>query len=325
MNIKKWTLVFCLAVPALAALGAGQVVEEIVAVVNDDVITLSQVKAQHDIYYQQLRAQYQGEEFEKQYARFKAELINSMITDILLLQQAREKQLNVMEQVKMNIDAIKKENNMETDEDLRRALQGQGITMEAFTKQMEENILKEAILYREVYMSIVVDDAEVAQYYKLNPAQFTDPEEYKLKAVYLSFEGRTEEAIEKLKKEISDKLKAGEEFAAVAAESADSPMKEAKGELGDFKKGQLDKSLEDAVSPLKKGETSAWIKAKNGWYLIRMEDKKESRLKAFEEVKQAVMQKLGDERRAKKANEYIKKLKEISYIKILKPNPFDGN
>jgi len=325
MNIKKWTLVFCLAVPALAALGAGQVVEEIVAVVNDDVITLSEVKAQHDIFYQQLRAQLQGEEFEKQYGLFKSRLIDSMITDLLLLQQARERQFNVMDQVKMNIEALKKENNIESDDGLRRALESQGMTLEAFTKQMEEQILKQAVISVEIESKIVVDDAEVANYYKLNLAQFTEPEEYKLKAVYLSFEGRDEEAIEALKKQIDDKLKAGGDFAAVAAELADAPMKEAKGDLGTFKKGELDKSLEDPVSPLKKGETSTWIKAKNGWYLLLMEERKESRLKAFEEVKKVVVQKLSDERRSVKLAEYLKNLKAKSYIKILKPNPFDGN
>ena len=324
MNTKKRTMAFCLAIAALTFLGAGQVVEEIVAIVNDDIITLTEVKAQHEVMIQTLRSQLQGEEFEKQYARLKGELVNNMITDLLLLQAAREKQLNVQEQVKLNIDALKKENNMESDEDLRRALQGQGMTLEEFTRQMQEQILKSAIIYSEVDSKIVIDDAEVAQYYRLHPDQFTEPEEYTLEAVYLSFEARSEEEAEARKKEVSEKLKDAD-FAALAAEFSDSPMNESKGDLGTFKKGELDKTLEEAVSTLKKGETSPWIKARNGWYLVRMKERKESRLRSFEEVKQEVMRRIGDERRAKLLDEYLKKLKAKSYIKILKPDPFGEN
>ncbi len=324
MNMKKWTMAFGLAIAVLAGPGAGQVVEEIVAIVNDDIITLSEVRAQHEVMIQTLRAQLQGEEYEKQYTRLKGELVNNMITDLLLLQAARERQLNVQEQVKLSIDALKKENNMETDEDLRRALQGQGMTLEEFTRQMQDQILKSAIIYSEVDSKIVIDDAEVAQYYRLHPDEFTEPEEYTLEAVYLSFEGRSEEESEARRKEVSEKLKDAD-FAALASEFSDSPMKEAKGDLGTFKKGELDKILEDAVSGLKKGETSPWIKARNGWYLARMKERKESRLRSFEEVKQEVMAKIGSERKAKLLDQYLKDLRAKSFIKILKPNPIDGN
>jgi len=67
---------------------------------------------------------------------------------------------------------------METDEDLRRALQGQGMTLEEFTRQMQDQILKSAIIYSEVDSKIVIDDAEVAQYYRLHPDEFHRAEEY---------------------------------------------------------------------------------------------------------------------------------------------------
>jgi len=66
-------------------------------------ITLSEVRAQHEVMIQTAEAQLQGEEYEKQYTRLKGELVNNMITDLLLLQAARERQLNVQEQVKLSI------------------------------------------------------------------------------------------------------------------------------------------------------------------------------------------------------------------------------
>ena len=125
--MRKRTPVFALiGLAVLLSPAAGQVVEEIVAVVNDDVITLSQYKEQFDATVQQLRSALQGEEYEKQYQMLKKDLLNMMITDLLLMQQAKEKNLNVSEQVKMAIENIKKENNIESDDDLKRGLAAAG-------------------------------------------------------------------------------------------------------------------------------------------------------------------------------------------------------
>lgn len=322
--MRTKTLVFALiGFAAVLFLAAGQVVEEIVAIVNDDVITLSQYKEQYDSTVQQLRAAFQGEEYEKQLALLKKEILDMMITDILLMQQAKEKNLNVGEQLKAAVENIKRENNITSDDDLKRALRQQGIDYDQWLTHLEENMLKQGLIYSEVDRSIVLDDSEIVGYYKLHPQEFTEPEEYKIRAVYLSTEGKEGGALDGIKKDIGDKLKAGEPFNLLAKEYSDGPAKETEGDLGTFKKGELDKALEQAVSKLKTGETSGWIETKNGWYLLRLEEKKESRLMTFEEVKKNVEEKLYAQKRDKKLEEYLKGLRERSYVKILKPNPLD--
>lgn len=301
----------------------GQVVEEIVAVVNDDVITLTEYKEQFDATVQQLRSALQGEEYERQYQLLKNEILNMMITDLLLMQQAREKNLNVSEQVKMAIENIKKENNLESDDDLKRGLAQQGLDYGQWIKQLEDNMLKQATVYSEVDRSIVLDDAEIVNYYKQHPAEFTEPEEYHVRAIYLAAEGKDPAGLEATRALVSGKLEAGEPFNALAKEYSDGPAREAEGDLGRFKKGELDKTLEGAVSGLKAGETGAWVETKNGWYLLKLEEKKDSRLMTFEEVKKNVEERLYSEKKSKKLEEYLKTLREKSYIKILKPNPLD--
>jgi peptidyl-prolyl cis-trans isomerase SurA len=322
--MRKRIAVFALVgLAAVLVPAVGQVVEEIVAVVNDDVITLSQYREQFDATVQQLRSTFQGEEYEKQYQMLKNEMLNMMITDLLLMQQSKEKNINVSEQVKMAIDNIKKENNIESDDDLKRGLQQQGLDYGQWVKQLEDNMLKQATVYSEVDRTIVLDDSEIVGYYKLHPAEFTDPEEYRVRAIYLSTEGKTPEALEEARKLISGKVKAGEPFNALAKEYSDGPAKEAEGDLGRFRKGELDKTLEQSVARLKAGETGDWIETKNGWYLLKLEEKKDSRLKTFEEVKKDVEERLYSEKKQKKLEEYLKTLREKSYIKILKPNPLD--
>jgi len=309
---------------ALAGMAAGQVVEEIVAIVNDDVITLSEFKAYHDSIYQMLRGQLQGEEFDKAYERAKMGMLDTMITDLLLLQMAKQRQFNVGEEVKNYIDRLKRENNIETDAQFRQALLQQGIAYDQFLKQVEENLLRQLIVSQEVDRSISVDETEGVNYYKLNQAEFVEPEEYRLRGIYLSTESRTAEEVEGRKTEISEKVKGGGDFSALAAELGDSPLKENQGDLGFIKKGELDKTLEEAVIGLKPGEMSPWVQAKNGWYLLKLEEKKESRLRPYEEVKKDIWEKLFGEKRAKKLDEFLKNIKAKNYIKILIPNPLGG-
>ena len=311
--------------PAAAPASGGQeVVEEIVALVNDDIITLSDYRQMFELRIAQLRAEpLPPEEYDKAYESVKKGLLDYMITEMLLLQKAKELGLNVGEQIKSMIQKIKEDNNLATDADLRRAVEQQGLPYEVWLKQYEDGMMREGVIYTEVARAIVLDDAEIVQYYKKNPAEFTMPTEYKLTAVYLAAETRSAEENEALKAAVDAKLKGGASFADTAAELSDPPMKDAKGELGTFKHGELDRTLEAAVEKLKAGDTSAWVSTKNGWYLLQLTEKKESALRTFDEARKEVEDKLYNQKRAVKSEEYVKKLREQSYVKILKPDPLE--
>ncbi|HCS48190.1 MAG TPA: hypothetical protein DIW61_08030 [Candidatus Aminicenantes bacterium] len=323
MTTRFRPLVLAAVLLGLAGPAAGQVVEEIVAIVNEDIITLSDFKEYHDSVYQMMRGQLKGEEFDTQYERVKKDMLETMITDLLLLQLAKKKQYNVAEDVKNYVDRLKQENNIETDAQFRQALLQQGIQFEQFLKQIEENILRQLLVSQEVDRSIVVDETEGVNYYKINQAEFVEPEEYKLRAIYLSTESRTADELEARKAEISDRVAAGQDFALLAGELGDSPLKENQGDLGFIKKGQLDKTLEEAVVNLKAGEMTPWVQAKNGWYRLKLEEKKESRLKPYDEVKKDIWEKIFMQKKSKKLAEFLKDIRAKNYIKILMPNPLD--
>ncbi|MBN1271519.1 MAG: peptidyl-prolyl cis-trans isomerase [Candidatus Aminicenantes bacterium] len=315
-------LVFVSIFSAGGFLCSQEVVEEIVAIVNDEIITLSKYKERFEMQTQALRSQLQGEEFERQYSLLKKELLDLMISDMLLLQEARKKGFDVTEQVRMGLEKIKEENGLTSDEELRRALAQQGLTYEKFVEQMRNQYLTQNVIFDEVNRNIVVDDAEIVKYYRENPEEFRAPAEYRLSAVFLSTEEKSDGACESLKKEINEKLTAGEDFAEVAKQYTDGPGKDSGGDLGTYKKGELDKTLETAVEGLAQGEISDWVKHPNGWFLLKLVEKKESRLKTFEEIKQEVERRLFNEKSRVKFEEYMKDLRKRSYIKILKEEPW---
>ena len=329
MNMKKIMTGLALAgvlAAAAPAVPAQEVVEQIVAIVNDDVITLTDFRTQYQMTEAQLRAaQVPAEQMTQQLARLKKEFLDSMITEMLLLQKAKELGLNVQEQMKAMLEKIKTDNNIASDADLRRAVEQSGMSYEAWLKQYEEGMMRQGVLYTEVERSIVLEDAEVVQYYKKNPAEFTTPTQYKLNAIYIAGEGRTAEEVETLKAAIDAKLKSGASFPDTAAELSDPPMKDAKGDLGTFKTGELEMTLEAPLERLKSGEKTPWISNKNGWYLLLLAERTDSFLRSFDEARKEVEEKLYNEKRTVKGDAYLKTLREKSFVKILNPDPLGFN
>jgi parvulin-like peptidyl-prolyl isomerase len=329
MNTKKMLTALALAgilAAAAPAAPAQEVVEEIVAVVNDDVITLTDFRTQYEMSEAQLRnAQLPADQMAQQLALLKKNFLESMITEMLLLQKAKELGLNVQEQMKAMLEKIKTDNNLASDADLRRAVEQSGMPYETWIKQYEEGMMRQGVLYTEVERSIVLEDAEVVQYYKKNPIEFTTPTTFKVEAIYLASEGRTAEVLEQLKAAIDAKLKSGASFADTAAELSDPPLKDAKGELGTFKSGELETTLEAPLERIKAGETAPWINNKNGWYLLKLVEKTDSFLRSFDESRKEVEEKLYNQKRAVKGEVYIKDLREKNFVKILSPDPLGFN
>jgi parvulin-like peptidyl-prolyl isomerase len=300
-----------------------EVVDAIVAIVNEDIITLSQYKEQYELSDRLLRSRLQGEEYSKAVKQLKAQMLDGMITDLLLLQEANKLGLNVSEQLNMYIENMKKDAGITTDQQLIRAMAQEGIDFEKWKKQQEDVIKKQNVIFNEVGRSIVIDDARIVGYYNMNNEEFTDPPEVSLKAITISLESNTEEAAEAKKKEIDEKIAAGEEFSALSTQFSEGPEKDSQGDLGSFKKGELLQDMQDAVDKINVGDTTPWLKIGNSWILLKLEDRKDSRLRSFEDVREEIREKLYSEREQEGLQTYLVDLKKRSYIKILIENPMD--
>lgn len=320
---KKIALIFLAVVYTAVVVRAQAVVEAIVAVVNDEVISLSDYKERHDNFRQVLRAQFQGEEFTVQYDAFKDRLMDDMITELLLLQEARNLGADVTDMVQSQIDLIMEQNRFTSEADLIQALNQENIIYEDWKKSLELNALQQYVIGSEVGRYIVVDDSELVGYYNSHPEDFREPEEYTIKGIYVSSEGKSDGDVLARKQEIEKKIAAGEDMSILAAQYGEGPEKDVQGDLGSFVKGQMLPNMEQAVEGLETGSMTNWIEMPNGWYLLRLEDKKESRIKAFEEVREEIGEKLFSEKSEEGIQKYLDELKNRSFIKILIPNPLD--
>ncbi|MFW6139848.1 MAG: peptidylprolyl isomerase [Acidobacteriota bacterium] len=299
-----------------------EVVEAIVAVVNGDVITLSEFKQQDEMLYQSLSSRYQGEELEEAYRESRKNLLDSVITDLLLLQEAEKQDIDVSSQIENMIEEMKEQYGFNSVEDIRRAMSQQGIDYESWLDFQERELLKEGVIFYSFGRDIVVDDNEVINYYKQHQEEFKEPTTFELKAIYLSDSGKIEQELKGKMGEIEGKLKAGDSFEDLAEEYSDGPYKENRGELGSFKKDTLDKTLEQAVEKIEVGEVTPWVQTSNGWYLLKLVDREEEHTKDFDEVRGEIERKIFEKKRQEKTAKYIKDLKEKSYIEIKIPDPY---
>jgi len=231
--------------------------------------------------------------------------------------------LDVSEQVKTTIENIKRENNLSTDEQLQRALAQQGMDFGSFKSEMEQQFLRQNIVFSEVGRKIAIDDSKIVAYYKQNREEFIDPVEYTLKAIYIAEEGKTSEELESKKQELDSRLGSGNDFGQLSSEYSEGPEKDSQGDLGSFKKGELEKGLEEAVDGLAAEEISSWLNIREGWWRLKLVDRKEKRLKAFEEVRKEIEEKLFAEEQQRELDKYLQDLKKRSYIKILIPDPLE--
>ncbi len=320
MTLKLFLVLF-----SISFLFGQDVVDAIVAIVNDDIITISDYMIEHDSIYELLRSQLKGEEFTKQYEKEKEGLLERMIIERLLIQESIRQDIrsttDIEGQIRSMVDGIKKQYNMGSDEELKRMMAQQGINYDNWIAQQEKTIIQQALIFSEVGRSIAIDETDVVNYYDLHPEEFTTLPTYKLKGIYISAEDKSEPQAQAKMEEVNEKLAAGEELESLAGQYSEGPEKESQGDIGTYKKGDMDKTLEQAVENLEEGSLSSWVKIPAGWFLLKLDEKTESRLRPFEEVKKDIENELYMQEQQVKIQAYIADLKKRSFIKILIPDP----
>jgi len=320
-NIKIAAILVILIYGGLNVSGQ-EVIDTIVAVVNGDIITLSDFLQQDEILYQSLASQYQGEELREAYEKSRKNLLDGMITDFLLVQEAKKQEIDVSAQKEKIVEDMMEQYGFNSIEDLRKAMGQQGVDFDIWMDHQERELLKEGVLFYSFGKDIVVDDTEVINYYRQHQEEFLEPASFELKAIYLSDTGKVQEELNGKMNEIKGKLEAGELFEDLAEKYSEGPYKETRGELGSFKKGNLDKTLEQAVENIEVEEVTPWIKTANGWYLLKLVDKEEEHVKDFEEVRSEIENKIFQRERQGRTIKYLEELREKSYIEIKIPDPY---
>jgi parvulin-like peptidyl-prolyl isomerase len=262
--------------PAAAPAAPG---DRIVAVVNKELITLSELQAEIAPFEDRMRERYRGAELERQMRLLRYAALTKMIERKLQVQIAKTKGVEVSDDdVTRTIDEMKRQGERIGDDPAEKTA-------------IREQLLLMRLIDKEVRSGIMVSEPDLKRYYESHQTRFSLPEEYRLSQVLIvpkSTETRRE-AMQRAKA-VAELLKKGEDFAAVALKHSDGAEATRGGNLGFVRQGELLAPLERAVAALQPGQISDPIEAPEGIHIIRLEEKKPSQFRPFAEVKNEIHQ-----------------------------------
>lgn len=299
-----------------AALSA-ETVERIVAKVNGQIITLTQLEQEVRTTLERLGPAPTPEEEQARLEKLRPETLKRLIDNLLVLQVAEERGLKVparfFEEWKKN---IMEQMKLTSEEEFVRQVELQGATVETIRKQFEESLLLQEVRRMEVDSKVSVSEPEINDRYHEHIADYTEPAKVRLREIVVKFDATTEVDQGQKARRLLQEIRQGADFAEVARMHSESSSREAGGDLGFFQKGELTDALETAAFALSPGEVSDVIRMASSFYIIRVEEKVEEKVKALEEVRSQVADAIFQEKMGKQLEKYIQQLRERAIVEV---------
>ena len=295
----------------------GTVVEDVVVHVNDLIISRSDVERAEQALAQE-NAQAGATPAEA--AERQKNLLRDMIDKQLLLSRGKELGINADAEVIRRLDEIRKQNHLDTMEDLEKAARQQGVSFEDFKAGIRDNVITQMVVRDEVGRRLQMTQAQEQAYYEAHKQEFVQPEQIKLSEILVPTPADANDAAIAQAQAKADgivgQLKAGGNFEELAKTNSGGPTAAQGGDLGMYKRGALAKVLEDQTFNLKAGEWTAPIRTRQGFVILKVTDHQVAGVAPLKDVEQQVQEGMYTEAMGPKLREYLTKLREDAAIDI---------
>jgi peptidyl-prolyl cis-trans isomerase SurA len=318
------------AVALLSALLSGtllaqtRTIEEIVAWVNNDVI----LKSEYEKRKTQLREELadpsrgralQGAQLEQEFNNQSKLILQQLIDETLLVQQAREMGITADTEVVKTKDRLRQERKLDSIEALEKEIVAQGFTVPEFEQNIRVQYLTSRVIEREVYPKVIVTNEEIRKYYDAHQKDFDRPAGIRVREITILTENRGPEEIEQQRQKAEEALaavKKGDDFAQVAEKYSESETARDGGDLGFFAKGELNKVLETITDKLDKGQVSDVIPVQGAFMIIKLDDKHNGGILPFELAQKEIQDRLWQQAIPAKVREYLTKLRTDGFVRV---------
>lgn len=321
-------LVYALAVVALMVpLGLMraadvEVMEEIIAKVNGDIITSTELAEDRRQIEQQLKQKgLIGAELKQAVEEYMANDLRNRIDQFLLTQKAKELNLKVEPEVNKAVTNWMRQVNVTNPEEFQAlVVRETGRPYEEFVQQLRDQALQEAVIREEIMRKVNVTKEETRAYYEANREKLRREEQVFLREILVSTQSKTspEElaAAERKAKDLSARAKRGEAFAQMAQNNSDAATKDQGGLLPPYKKGELSETLERLVWNEPAGFVTDPIKIDTGWLILKVEAHPQAGIPTYEEAEAEIQNRLYAERQEPAFRAYLTKLRQQAYLQI---------
>jgi peptidyl-prolyl cis-trans isomerase SurA len=313
-------LVAFLAVFCSVAAAEVNVIEQIVAKVNGDIITRGELEKSRQALEQELKQQNLPPDKRQQLLKEReADALKDQIDQLLLVQKGKELNINVEAEVTRELADIQLQNKISDPDKFHQWVQEQaGMPFEDVKQQMKNRYLTQRVIRQEVGGRITIPKTELTKYYEEHKNEFVRQEQVFLREILISSVGKTPEqvaAAEKRAKDILARAKKGEKFPELARDTSDADSAKNFGEIGWYKKTDLTPELQ-MLFKQQRGYITDVMKVPNGFLIIKLEEKHAEGLAPFEEVENEITEKLYVPRMQPKVREYLTKLREEAFLEI---------
>jgi parvulin-like peptidyl-prolyl isomerase len=300
-----------------------EIIEQVLVKVNGEIFTKTdletrQVQALRQTLGQQvdLRNAVTDAQLRKALDEVTPQLVVDVVDEMLVLQRGRELGYKLAdEQFTSVVENIKKENNIQNDEQLQAALKQEGMTMADLRKNIERSVIMQRVQQSEVAGRIAVSDAELQAYYKTHIADFTTPESVTLREVFVQLPedaeagGPEDLAAKKKADDVYRRAVAGDDFEKLAADISDAPSRANAGLIGPFSLTDLSPELRTMLQTIKVGEISPVLRIAKGYQILKLESFTPAQVMPFEQARDQVSERVYGQKRAGELGKFLDKLR----------------
>jgi peptidyl-prolyl cis-trans isomerase SurA len=314
--MKLFAAIPALALSAvLAGAAYGAVIDEIVIKVNDSVVTKTEFDRRLESTAEGMKREYKGPDMEARLKEMPQKLLEQMVEELLLVERAKQL-YQIDELVKYQVENFMKDNKVPTKEDLAKALEKEGMTMDEFRKQILQVYVPEFVKSREIRSKISLSTDEIQAFYDAHKNDFATQPQLNLQEIYLAKPGTTDEQAAQAGAEITRQFGEGKDFGELAAAFSQANSRSNKGDAGWFSASDLSPTLSKAVFATPVGKITPLLGTPSGFYIFRVADRREPKVPTLEEARDTIVNALREQKFQKEYKAYIDNLKAESYVRI---------
>lgn len=298
-----------------------QLVDRVVAVINDEAVTQSELELYLRPFYENLRGQYEGEELNHQLNEIRLKLLNQMIEDRLVFQEAKVRGLTVNEG---ETDAMVEEakRRFPSEKEFEASLSSQRYSLAELRESFSRQILIRKLHDLEVRSHVVVSPREIEDFYKNRKPELAEEEKIKIRSITLrkskeaEEKGLSDEAAKQKLESIEKRVRAGESFEALAREFSEDARAKEEGLVGWVRRGETLPAIEENLFKLQAGAVSPLLETPQGYHLFKIEEKAVSQVPSLEEVREKIREMIFREKAEKRFKEWMNQLKARAFISV---------
>jgi len=326
---RNLLLVFPVVLVLSGALAADTVIEEIIARINDSIITRSDYAKSKSELEQELRQQNIPDNDPRAVQKQK-EILRDLIDQQLLLERGKYLGITGDTELVKKLDELRKQLKLDSMEDLEKEAQKQGVSFEDFKQGIRNQIITQEVIAKEVQPKIQIGEKDVQDFYDKHKSEFEQPESVDLSEILISTGANTVNvdpnappppedpakvaAAEDKAKQLLASIKGGAKFEDVAKKSSEGPTADQGGVLGEFRRGMLAKELEDLTFGMKPGGVSDVIRTKQGFVILKVNDHRQAGIAPLKQVENRIQEAIYYDRLQPALRSYLTKLREDAYI-----------